>query len=77
MTAFGPREKKSPHTRSDYVIYEKLSQQVAKMLQSHPTVCFQTVMGLLSSYEGLFTQRCATCQRVLSAEGHVPPVARL
>ncbi|TFK54049.1 hypothetical protein OE88DRAFT_1624438 [Heliocybe sulcata] len=77
VTAFGPREKKSPHSQSEYVAYQKLSQHIARMLQSHPTVCFQTVMGLLVSYEGLFTQQCASCERVLSAEGHVPPVARL
>jgi len=77
VTAFGPREKKSPHSQSEYMVYQKLSQQIARMLQSHPMVCFQTIVGLLVSYEGLFTQQCTTCQRVLSAEGHVPPVARL
>jgi len=32
---------------------------------------------LLKSYEQLFEDRCAGCGRVLSVEGHVPPVVRL
>ncbi|KDQ57739.1 hypothetical protein JAAARDRAFT_178157 [Jaapia argillacea MUCL 33604] len=77
VTVFGPRENKPPHSQSEYMVYQKLSQQIAKMLQSHPRVSFQSLMGLLSSYEGLFVDRCTVCQRVLSTEEHVPPVARL
>ncbi|KAJ7647476.1 hypothetical protein FB45DRAFT_1019717 [Roridomyces roridus] len=77
IAAFGPREKKSPHSQSDYLVYQTLSQQIARMLQSHPRVSFQSIMNLLCAYEGLFIERCATCERVLSAEGHVPPVARV
>ena len=32
--------------------------------------------ALLSSYERLFVDTCSNCQRVISAEGHVPPVVR-
>ena len=28
------------------------------------------------AYERLFTVKCSNCQRVISAEGHVPPVVR-
>ena len=31
----------------------------------------------MCSYEGVFVDRCRICERVLSIEGHVPPVARL
>ncbi|KAJ6475229.1 hypothetical protein C8R47DRAFT_1179040 [Mycena vitilis] len=64
VTAFGPREKKSPHSQSDFLVYQSLSQQIAKMLQSHPRVSFQSLTNLI-------------CERVLSAEGHVPPVVRV
>jgi hypothetical protein len=33
--------------------------------------------NLLCSYSGLFVDRCTNCQRVLSVEGHVPPVGRI
>jgi hypothetical protein len=29
------------------------------------------------SYRGLFVDKCSVCGRVASAEGHVPPVARV
>jgi len=77
VTAFGPREQKSPHSQSDYTVYQNLSQQIAKMVQSHRRVSFQNLMNLLCSYSGLFVDRCTTCQRVLSIEGHVPPVSRI
>jgi len=77
VTAFGPREMKSPHSQSDYVVYQNLSQQIAKMVQSHPRVSFQNLMDLLCSYSGIFVDRCTSCQRVLSVEGHVPPVGRI
>jgi hypothetical protein len=32
---------------------------------------------LLGSYSGLFIERCTVCERVLSAEGHIPPVVRI
>lgn len=31
----------------------------------------------LQTYVNLFIERCAVCGRVLSAEDHVPPVARV
>ncbi|KAK7057297.1 Dynamitin-domain-containing protein [Favolaschia claudopus] len=77
VTAFGPREKKSPHSQSDYLVYQHLSQQIAKMLQSQPRVAFQSLINLMCAYEGIFIDRCTSCERVLSAEGHVPPVVRI
>ncbi|KAJ7675069.1 hypothetical protein B0H17DRAFT_1081681 [Mycena rosella] len=70
-------EKKSPHSQSDFLVYQSLSQQIAKMLQSHPRVSFQSLMNLMCTYEGIFIDRCTSCERVLSAEGHVPPVVRI
>ncbi|KAH7908604.1 hypothetical protein BJ138DRAFT_1012445 [Hygrophoropsis aurantiaca] len=77
VTAFGPREKKLPHMQSDYLAFQVLSQHVAKMVQSYPRVPFQTLIHLLNSYQGLFVDRCSGCERVLSADGHVPPVGRV
>ncbi|KAI6038488.1 hypothetical protein EDC04DRAFT_2569907 [Pisolithus marmoratus] len=77
VTAFGPRERKFPHEQSDYQVYQVLSQHLAKMLQSHPRVPLQTLMQALVSYRTLFVDQCAVCQRVLSVEGHVPPVGRI
>ncbi|EGN99545.1 hypothetical protein SERLA73DRAFT_134815 [Serpula lacrymans var. lacrymans S7.3] len=77
VTAFGPREKKLPHMQSDYLAFQSLSQQLAKMVQSDPKVSIQALVDLLCSYQGLFVDRCSTCERVLSAEGHVPPVGRI
>ncbi|KAG1870396.1 hypothetical protein C8R48DRAFT_82250 [Suillus tomentosus] len=77
VTVFGPREMKLPHMQSDYLAFQVLSQHIAKMVQSHPQVPLQTLIHLLVSYQGLFVDRCTSCERVLSAEGHVPPAARL
>ncbi|KAL4074281.1 hypothetical protein J3A83DRAFT_4509355 [Scleroderma citrinum] len=77
VTVFGPRERKLPHEQSDYQVYQALSQHVAKMLQSHPSVPLQTLMHALASYRTLFIDRCTSCQRVLSVEGHIPPVGRV
>ncbi|KAF7983251.1 hypothetical protein HWV62_22870 [Athelia sp. TMB] len=44
VTAFGPRERKSPHSQSDYIAYQNLSQQISQMVQSHPQVSFQSIM---------------------------------
>ncbi|KAJ6499425.1 hypothetical protein C8R45DRAFT_821352 [Mycena sanguinolenta] len=77
VTAFGPREKKSPHSQSDFLVYQSLSQQIARMLQSHPQISLQSLMNLMCAYEGIFIDRCTSCERVLSAEGHVPPVVRI
>lgn len=77
VTAFGPREMKLPHMQSDYLAFQALSQHIAKMVQSHPQVPLQTLIHLLVSYQGLFVDRCTSCERVLSAEGHVPPAGRL
>lgn len=36
--------QKSPHSQSDYVVYQSLSQQIAKMVQSHPLVSVQSIL---------------------------------
>ncbi|KAF5389434.1 hypothetical protein D9757_004310 [Collybiopsis confluens] len=77
VTAFGPREKKLPHSQSDYSVYRILSQEVGRMIHSDPQVALQTFMTLLCSYENLFTMRCDKCERVLSVEGHGVAVKRV
>ncbi|KAF8840031.1 hypothetical protein BDN67DRAFT_904373 [Paxillus ammoniavirescens] len=77
VTAFGPREMKLPHEQSDYLALQVLSQHLAKTIQSHPRVPLQILINLLVSYRGLFVDRCTSCERVLSAEGHIPPVGRV
>ncbi|ESK98370.1 hypothetical protein Moror_120 [Moniliophthora roreri MCA 2997] len=77
VTVFGPREGKSPYSQSDYFVYQNLSQQLSKMIHSHPQVSLQSVLDLLCAYEKLFIDRCSICERVLSSEGHVPPIVRL
>ena len=84
--------QKLAHEQSDYVAFQGLSQHLARMILSHPRVGVEMLMvggahgvgsdadGLqtvLVSYRGLFVERCTGCERVLSAEGHVPPVARI
>ncbi|KAF5386051.1 hypothetical protein D9615_002429 [Tricholomella constricta] len=76
LTTFSPREKKSPHSQSEFGVYRSLSEQMAQMVQSQPGVGLQGVVGLLCAYGGLFVERCRGCERVLSSEGHVPPVVR-
>ncbi|ETW80619.1 hypothetical protein HETIRDRAFT_319541, partial [Heterobasidion irregulare TC 32-1] len=77
VTAFGARERKPPHSQSDYQVFLKLSQYIARMVQSAPRISFQCFMEMLVTYEGLFETQCTVCQRVLSAEGSIPPVARV
>ncbi|KAF9456629.1 hypothetical protein BDZ94DRAFT_1285657 [Collybia nuda] len=77
VTAFAPREKKFPHSQSDYIVYQTLSQQLARMVQSYPSVSVQSMLGVLCAYKGLFVDRCTVCERVLSTEGHIPPVVRI
>ena len=36
--------QKPPHSQSDYIVFQRLSQHLAKMLQSYPQVPFQSVM---------------------------------
>jgi len=91
-------EQKLPHEQSHYQVFQVLSQHIAKMLESHPSVPLQTLMVCRSSsaiyptnawysapnlqhalvtYRTLFVDRCTSCQRVLSVEGHIPPVGRV
>ncbi|KAG7099390.1 hypothetical protein E1B28_001244 [Marasmius oreades] len=77
VAVFGPREQKPPHSQSDYFVYQSISQQATQKLHSHPQVPLQTLLDLLCAYEGIFIDRCTVCERVLSPEGHIPPVVRL
>lgn len=77
LTVFGSREKKPPHSQSEFTVFQKLSQWVVRMLQSSPRVPVQSFMGMLAAYESLFLEKCPLCQRFLSAEGYLPPVARV
>lgn len=36
-----------------------------------------TEQDMLVAYEGLFLEKCPLCNRFLSAEGYLPPVARV
>ncbi|KAH9176769.1 hypothetical protein EDB89DRAFT_1939806 [Lactarius sanguifluus] len=77
LTVFGSREKKPPHSQSEFTVFQKLSQWVVRMLQSSPCVPVQSFMGMLVAYESLFLEKCPLCQRFLSVEGYLPPVARV
>ncbi|EAU91368.2 hypothetical protein CC1G_07403 [Coprinopsis cinerea okayama7 len=77
VTAFGPRERKAPHTQSDYTVYRLLSQEIAKMIRSEEQVPLKAILNLLEAYTGLFAEGCTVCNCVMTAEGHVPPVVRL
>ncbi|KAF8588631.1 hypothetical protein K439DRAFT_1405827 [Ramaria rubella] len=77
VSVFGPRERKSPHSQSDFMVFQKLSQHVAWMIQAEPAVELRTLVALFISYETLFVSQCTVCHRVLSEEGHFPPVCRI
>ncbi|KAF8348104.1 hypothetical protein F5887DRAFT_630182 [Amanita rubescens] len=77
ISIFGPREKKAPHTQSEFMVYKCLTQQIGKMLQLRTQLSLQCIVELLGAYSGLFIERCTMCERVLSAEGHIPPVVRI
>ncbi|KAL4247359.1 Mediator complex subunit 27 family protein [Abortiporus biennis] len=74
--AFAPRERRPPHSQSEYTVYREMSQQLAKSINLQPNAPVQLIIGLLEAYEDLFSRQCSVCKRVLS-EGHVPPVARI
>lgn len=76
VTAFGPREKKPPHSQSDYGVYQALSQEIAKQMQQEERVLLGDVVGLLCHYVSLFYEPCSACGAVLSKEGYTPPVVR-
>ncbi|KAH9920722.1 uncharacterized protein B0H18DRAFT_1012076 [Fomitopsis serialis] len=78
-TAFASREQKPHHSQSDFVVFQKLTQQVVRIIQSEPQVPLRATLALLNSYENLFSQKCTreSCGRILSVEAHIPPVARV
>ncbi|KAF8647064.1 hypothetical protein AX16_006899 [Volvariella volvacea WC 439] len=76
VVVFGSREQKPPYAQSDYLVFQSLTQHIVRMLEQEPSVSLSNLLGLVCSYEGLFVDRCTICDRILSAEGHVPPVVR-
>ncbi|KAL5484986.1 hypothetical protein ACEPAI_7628 [Sanghuangporus weigelae] len=77
VVALGAREKKGPYSHSDFTVFQRLTQHVARMIEKEPCVSFSQLVDLLTSYEDLFITHCSVCGRVLPLEGHVPPVARV
>ncbi|KAL5523996.1 hypothetical protein ACEPAG_8169 [Sanghuangporus baumii] len=77
VVALGPREKKGPYSHSDFTVFQRLTQHVARMIEKEPYVSCSQLVDLLTSYEDLFITHCSVCRRVLPLEGHVPPVARV
>ncbi|KAI0780169.1 hypothetical protein C8Q74DRAFT_1198625 [Fomes fomentarius] len=75
-TAVGSREQKPPHSQSDFMAFQQLSQQFAKVIRTESSASLQAYVTLLNSYDRLFVDACSNCQRVISADGHVPPVVR-
>jgi hypothetical protein len=103
-------DQKPPHSQSEFIIFQKLSQWVVRVLQSSPRIPLQSFIvsivmvpirsirppltflfhllirsngalaseqDMLVSYESLFLEKCSLCNRFLSAEGYLPPVARV
>ncbi|RXW12391.1 hypothetical protein EST38_g13462 [Candolleomyces aberdarensis] len=77
LSAFGPRERKAPHSQSAYGVYQALSQEIAKMMEAEERVSVGDVVQLLCRYEDLFIEPCLSCGRVMSAEGYAPPIVRV
>ncbi|KAG8830071.1 hypothetical protein FRC17_005492 [Serendipita sp. 399] len=44
VTIFGAREQKLPHCSSDYAVFQKLSQFLTSVIQSHPEIEIPTVV---------------------------------
>ncbi|KAG8756408.1 hypothetical protein FRC14_003079 [Serendipita sp. 396] len=77
VTLFGAREQKLPHCSSEYAVFQKMSQFLTSVIQSHPEIEVPTVVDLLSSYQYLFNEPCILCDQCWSMEGDLPPVQRL
>ncbi|THH15126.1 hypothetical protein EW146_g5305 [Bondarzewia mesenterica] len=73
----GDCHSKPPHSQSDYLVFQKLSQQVAHMIQSAPRVPFQCLMEMLVTYTSLFSAACTVCNHIVLDGGFIPPVARV
>ena len=66
------------HGESRYAVYQQVTQQLHAMLEEEglEKVKLQSAVALVDSYADLFVSRCVVCERVVSAEGHVPAVVR-
>jgi len=76
VTCVGLREKKLPHSHSDYAVFQKVSQHFARVLATHPNASLQTLVDLISSYDNLLSAPCSRCRRMIEEETLLPPVAR-
>ncbi|PBK73795.1 hypothetical protein ARMSODRAFT_1081913 [Armillaria solidipes] len=74
VTVFGPREKRAPHASSSFDVFRLVTERVSGMAARAGGAGVAEVVSALEAYGGLFVARCALCGRVLSREGHVPPV---
>jgi hypothetical protein len=66
-------EQKGCHEQSSYGVYQQVTQQLGRVVSQKS---FEGMVELLGSYENLFISQCVVCGRVVSGEGHVPPVIR-
>ncbi|KDQ10127.1 hypothetical protein BOTBODRAFT_36555 [Botryobasidium botryosum FD-172 SS1] len=77
VTCVGSREeKKQPHSHSDYLVFQKVSQHFSRVLATHPDASLQILVDLISSYDSLLFAPCSRCRRVIEEETLLPPVAR-
>lgn len=77
ISVFGPREGGGgPFSLSQYSVFRTVGERVGGML-SQTSAGVAGVLSLLESYDELFVRGCSACGRVLSVEGHVPPVDRI
>ncbi|KAG8935994.1 hypothetical protein FRC03_011446 [Tulasnella sp. 419] len=78
VVVVGPREKKLPHSHSDFETYRRITQFFSGLLSENPNITLKPLMALIGTYSNLFSDTCVVCGKVLSAEGHhLPPVQRL
>jgi len=77
VSIFGCRETKPLHTSSEFAVFRQLTQYLTGIIRDQPDVSFQSMLRILESYRDLFFARCISCDRVASAAGNLPPIARL
>ncbi|KZV61766.1 hypothetical protein PENSPDRAFT_670804 [Peniophora sp. CONT] len=77
VAIFGARERLPPHSQSAFLVFQKMSQHILSMVQSAPTVPPGVLADMLVTYQGVFSASCVACERILSQEGYLPPIARI
>lgn len=58
-------------------MYQQLSQEIAKIVQQEERVHLGDMVDFLQGYEGLLSESCVLCNRVVSRETHAPALVRL